>query len=180
MVNLILRLVKYELKRLFYMNKCKILILSLIIVLLFSSSAFGLTSSTYGSLLQNNNNANTLISYASNYDSFFDAEYVVYQGAQYDYYIVWGDLSLDGSTLRGSDVEYIMYYREGAVGSYDYKFRYSSDDSFSLNIADSVVSNVTGAGGDSVLYNQLYFYDYGLLILTLIGGFLFAKLLLRR
>lgn len=162
------------------MNKKFILCLVLVLILSFSTVAFGLSGSTYAALSQSSTNAQNLISYASNYNTFFNSEYVCYQGEQYQYYIVWGDLDFNNGVVSGTDVEYVMYYREGVQGNYVYTYSYNTDDKFSLNIDDSVVTNIQGAGGDSVLYNQLYFYEYGILLLAMSVGFLFARLIIRR
>lgn len=162
------------------MRKSIIICLVVILIFSFTTVSFAFSGDTYASLSQSSTNAQNLISYASNYNSFFNSEYVCYQGNQYEYYIVWGDLELNDGVVSGTEVEYVMYYREGTQGSYVYSFRYSSDDSFSLNISDSVVTNIQGAGGDSVLYNQLYFYEYGVLLLAMAVGLLFARLIIRR
>ena len=126
---------------------------------LFALPCSALSHSTYSGLSQNNSNVTNLISMALNYDNFLESKYVVYQSGQYDYYIVWGDLYINGSGNIVSDAEviYIRYYRTGSGTNYYYEYLPGTDSSFNLTPYDMIVTNVGGIGMQSQLFRE---YDY--------------------
>lgn len=154
----------------------------LVSLLIVSSTAFSFaySGSTSVGLSQNNSTVQNLISYASNYDGFYNADYVVFQDEQYSYYIVWGDLTVANDIVSGVNVDSIHYYRSGSVGDYEYNYIHSVESTFQLFVNDSVVTSIKGLGGSSSLYSQLKFYHYGLYLIIFAVGFLFANLLIHR
>lgn len=91
---------------------------------------------------------------ALNYDNFLESKYVVYQSDTYDYYIVWGDLSLNdnGQVVSEGDVVYIRYYRTDNYNSYEYIP--GIDSSFTLTVYDMIVTNIGGIGMQSQLFRE--------------------------
>lgn len=148
------------------------------VFLLFSLPCSALTfSSTYSDLTSTSSQVTNLINYAMNYDTFIASDYVCFRPTQYDYYIVWGDLYLNGSTVSSSnEVEYIRYYREATYG--DYKYEYGTAANFSLSSAFINTSNIDTYGFSSSVHNT-YYFEYvikGLLILLV--AFVFGKFLI--
>lgn len=153
----------------------------LICVLILSvSSVFAYSGSTYTGLSQSNSTVQNLISYAANYEGFYDKDYVVYQDGNYSYYIVWGDLTSANDVVSGVNVDCIHYYRSGSAGSYEYNYTHSVESTFQLVVNHSVVTSISGIGGASSLYHQLKFYHFGLYLIVFITGFIFASLLIHR
>lgn len=139
------------------MMKNKIItILCVVLVLIFSAfPCFALSHSTYSDLAQNNSTVQNLLSYAMNYSSFAESDFVVYCSAQYTYYIVWGDLAASGNKVTSSeDINYIEYSRD-SLNQYSYKVSSSSD--FTLNINNVITSNIDGVGMRSQIYED---YEY--------------------
>lgn len=134
-------------------------------------------SSTYSDLTSTSSQVTNLINYAMNYDSFISSDYVCFRSNQYEYVIVWGDLDLNGLTVRSEgSVEYIRYYRTSTLNEYNYD--YGTDSSFSLSSSHINTSNIDSYGFSSSVHNQ-YYHEYiirGLLIL--IVAFVFCKFLL--
>lgn len=158
--------------------KFRIIFVLIAVFLLFSLPCSALTfSSTYSDLTSTSSQVTNLINYAMNYDTFIASDYVCFRPSQYEYYIVWGDLDLNGSTVSSSkEVEYIRYYRESTYGEYNYD--YGSDSSFSLSSSYINTSNLDTYGFSSSVHNT-YYYQYvvhGLLVL--IVAFVFGKFLI--
>lgn len=154
-----------------------------VVLILVSSSTvlcFAYSGNTSVSLSQNNSTVQNLISYAANYDGFYDSDYVVYQDEQYSYYIAWGDLTVANDVVSGVNVDCIHYYRSGSSGSYEYNYTHSVESTFQLVVNHSVVTSIAGLGGASSLYNQLKFYHFGLYLIVFITGFMFSSLLIHR
>lgn len=159
----------------------KFFLVALVVVCLFCSFctvSYAYSASTYSDLAQSATNANNLLAYAYNYDSFEGSDFVIAQIGQYEYRIFWGDLNYNGSSVSGSKVEYIQYVREGSGYDYQYYYRYGTDDTLSLSINNLVVSNIDKLGSVSSLYEQLHFQDNQHYIIIFFGALLFACLLL--
>ena len=152
------------------MKYLKISICFIVVISMFCVNAFALTSSTYGDLSATSSQSQNLLSYAMNYDSFLYSDYVIYQGAQYSYYIVWADkLEYSNGKVTGSNVEYISYIRNGSGYDYHYNYDYGTDSSFTLNVSHMTISNVQGLGLKSEYYTSFldshfnkYFIVFGL------------------
>lgn len=137
--------------------KNKIIFVFITILLLFSLAlpCFALSHSTYSDLAQNNSTVQNLLSFAMNYDSFAESDYVCYCSAQNTYFIVWGDLFVNGNKVTSSeDINYIKYSRD-TLNQYSYEVSSSSD--FTLNINNVITSNIDGVGMRSQIYED---YDY--------------------
>lgn len=135
------------------MKFIKILICCVCLVSVFTVNCFALSSGTYSDLASTSSNVTNLINYAMSYDTFITSDYVVYQSAQYEYYIVWGDLTYNGTQVQGSDINYISYIRSGS--GYDYTYSYSSgtDTNFTLIVSHIVTSNIPELGFTSSVYH---------------------------
>lgn len=108
-----------------------------------------------------------LLNYAINQDSnFLEKDYVIFRDSQNSYYIVWGDLLYSSSSVTGTDVLFIRYYRpDGTTNTYTYQV--GSDNSFTLsNINYLVTSNIDGLGISSPTYNT-YHYEHKSMILSI-------------
>lgn len=158
--------------------RSKIFIFISVLCIVFSATVFSFAStySTYNTVSQSSSNAQNLISYASNYEGFFDSDYVIAQTGQYEYILAFGELEGDSSYLNG-DVSIIRYSR-GTDNQYQYYF--SNDSDFHLSINDGVVSSLAEVGSSSSLYSQLHFYHYAKYFLILIVALFFARLWVRR
>lgn len=159
------------------MKFLKIFLCSILIVTVFTMSAFALSSSTYGDMNVTSTQTQNLLSLAMNYDSFLMSDYVIYQSEQYSYYIVWTDkLNVSSNTVSSEgSVEYIRYYRNGSTGNYSYSYDYGTDSTFRLTANHQTVSNVEGLGFKSELwqsfkdsYNRRYFQIFGMAALLVI------------
>lgn len=130
-------------------------------IVLFSVSplCFAYSASTYADLAQSSTQANNLISYAENYKSFQNSDFVVSQVGQYEYRIFWGDLKYNGLSVSGNEIEYLQYVREGSGYDYTYHYNYGNESTLSLSIDNLVVSNIPELGSSSVLFEQFNFYD---------------------
>ncbi len=154
------------------MKFLKISLCCIIVFVLFTANCFALSASTYADLAQSSTQVQNLISYAHSYNSFINSDFVVFQSGQYNYYIFWGDLNYNGSSVTASEAECISYYREGS--GYDYQYRYSYDDSenLSLTVNNLVVSNVDELGSSSALYEEFKSYNrdkaFGIFILAVL------------
>lgn len=132
----------------------------------------------YGNVTSTSSTANDLVNYAINYDTFLNSDFVIFQNGQYEYYIVWGDLTSTTNKITGSEVEFIKYYRDNASSGYNYTTYYAhgTDSSFTLNLNNySVVSNI-GIGFTNETYRIYKFNDNTIKLLILLTGFIFAIL----
>lgn len=160
-------------KRVFCITFCFILIFVFFVV---PCSAISF-SSTYSDLSYSSSTVNNLITYAMNYDSFLNREFVVFRPSQYDYYIVWGHLRLSGSSVTSTgQVEYIRYYRD-TYG--DYHYQYSTDTDFLLNSDNVNISNIDGYGFKSPTFSTFKFESDVLSISIFSLGFIFLIALCR-
>ena len=159
------------------MKFLKILLCSVIIISVFSVSAFALSSSTYGDLSSTSSQATNLMSLAMNYDTFLHSDYVIYQDAQYSYYIVWSEklTNSSGTVSSSGKVEYIHYSRSGSGTNYSYSYDYGTDSTFRLTANHQTVSNVQGLGFKSELWQSFrdsyytrYFQIFGMAALLVI------------
>ena len=133
-------------------------------------------SSTYSDVVQSSTQANNLIALALNYPSFFRSDYVVFSPNQYQYYIVWGDLSVSAGHVSSSgSVEYISYIR-GSDYTSTYTYHYDVSDSFSLYAPDVCTSNIDNFGMKSQFYDgfftnyitvQFFVFGFGSLLVIL-------------
>lgn len=161
-------------------NKFFVLILTFLFLISFSLPCFALSHNTYADLSQSNTTVQNLISHAVNCTSFKDSKYVVYTPAQNSYFIVWGDLSANGSVISSSnEVNYIEYSRDS---DYQYRYYYSTIDNFTLSVYDTVVTNLENIGMQSSLYDEYIFREKfsDFSILLLIISFLIFLFLLKR
>lgn len=116
----------------------------------------------YGTVSSTSSNANNLIYYAASFDSFNGADYVIFNDAQYSYYIVWGDLEKSNGVVGGSDVYFIHYYRtdtSGYTGTYEYESGNFTDFNLKLDSEYLTVSNIPEVGFISLVSEQLDFYE---------------------
>lgn len=154
------------------MKFLKISLCCIMIFVLFSVNCFALNASTYADLAQSSSQVQNLISYAHSFDSFINSDFVVFQSGQYSYYIFWGDLEYNGTSVTASEAECISYYREGS--GYDYQYHYVYDDSedLSLTVSNLVVSNIDELGSSSALYEEFRSYNrdkaFGIFILAVL------------
>lgn len=113
-------------------------------------------NSTYRDVSPSSSQASNLLALAQNYDTFKESDFVIFSDSQYSYYIVWSnDLSLSNGTVKGSNIEYIHYYREN---NYNYSYSYGKDSSFTLNSSYLVTSSIDGYGFVSLSNMQYYHY----------------------
>ena len=120
-----------------------------------------------------------LLSVAMSYDSFENADYVIFNDTDNSSYLVWGNLDVNGFVVTGEKVDYIRYYREAGEG-FDFTnyYQIGSDDSFLLNSDNRMcVSNLDNFGMTSVSYQEFKFYKdvTGLAVLGV--SILFATML---
>ena len=128
-----------------------VLVLVSVLVLPCSALSFG---STYSDVVQSSTQSNNLIAFALNYDSFLRSDYVVFCPNQYQYYIVWGDLSASSDMVTSSGaVEYISYIRGSDYNS-SYVYNYGTSNTFSLNSTNVCTSNIKSFGMKSEFYNN--------------------------
>ncbi len=159
--------------------KITVTVLVLISVLALPCSALSFNS-TYSDVVQSSTQANNLIALALNYPSFFRSDYIVFCPNQYQYYIVWGDLTVSAGNVTSSGaVEYISYIR-GADYNSNYVYHYDTSSNFSLYAPDVCTSNIDNFGMKSQFYDGFFtnyvtiqFYIFGLGVLMVI---LFLKL----
>lgn len=162
------------------MKKILLFLLSFVLLvsaMTFSSSALTV-SDTYSDVASTSSQAVNLVNYAMSYDDFINSDFVVFCDEQYSYYIVWSDeLSYDGSTVTGTDIQYIHYYRSGSSGSYSYSYQYGTDTSFGLSSSYVCTSNIDDFGFKSAVFEE-YYEQYELKwFLILIGSFLFVLMI---
>lgn len=124
------------------------------IIAVFSVNAFALSGTTYADLSQSSSTVQNLISYANNYDDFISSDYVVFQNGQYSYYIFWGDLEYNGTSVTASEAQCISYIREGSGYDYSYTYTYSDKQTLSLTVNHTVISNIDELGSSSALYEE--------------------------
>ena len=142
----------------------------------FSSAALTFNS-TYSDVTSTSSQAVNLVNFAMSYDDFVSSEYVVFCNEQYSYYIVWGDLSYNGTTVSGSDVQYLRYYRDGSGTSYQYTYQYGTDSSFNLTPSHICTSNIRNFGFSSSTYQEYkHYYDYSCFI-VFVGSVLLVFLI---
>ena len=159
--------------------KISVTVFLILSVLVLPCSALSFNS-TYADVLQSSSQANNLIALALNYPTFFRSDYVVFCPNQYQYYIVWGDLSVSAGYVTSSgSVEYISYIR-GSDYTSTYTYHYDVSDSFSLYAPDVCTSNIDNFGMKSQFYDGFFtnyvtiqFFVFGLGALLVI---LFLKL----
>ena len=163
-------------KKFFIFSFCLIVVFSIFVL---PCSALSINN-TYSDLPYNNSICNNLITYAMNYDSFLNSDFVVFRSSQYDYYIVWGNLRTSGSSvISDSLVEYIHYFRDGDIYNSEYKYQYGTDSDFLLN-SDSVnTSNIDGYGFKSPIFSTFEYENNVLNFFIFILGFLFILVLVR-
>lgn len=131
----------------------------------------------YDTLASTNSNAINLINYAMSYSSFRNADYVCFEAAENDFYIVWGDLKVaENESVSGSKVEYIRYFRSGSSGYTNY---YSYDagtfDTFNLAGSDYVyTTNLANGGFVSSLVGEYQLYNTITSFLILAVAIIFA------
>lgn len=160
------------------MKFLKILLCCVLIFAVFSLNAFAYSGSTYADLSQSSSNVQNLITYAYNFDSFLGSDYVVFQDAQYSYYIFWGDIKYEGSSVTSDEAEYIRYYREGSGTSYSYTYDHSEDVPLSLSVNKLVVSNIDELGSVSSLYEELNHNYRVLTLFVILLAFIFVIMVL--
>lgn len=151
-----------------------LLVLSLSI-LTFNTSA--LTVSTYSDVTNSTSQTTNLINCAIKYKSFNESKYVVFCDQQNSYYIVWGDLTYNGSKVSAAKVEYIHYYRPGGINT-SFEYQYGTDSSFSLTPDNMCVSNIDDFGMASTTYEQYKSDAEQLSLMILVGSFLFVMMLI--
>lgn len=119
----------------------------------------------YGDLSSTSSNTENLLLYAQNLDEgFFEKDYVIFRAAQYDFYIVWGDLEFSNNKVTGTDIQYVRYVRSDSM---IYSYQTGSDSTFTLsNVNYLVTSNVNGLGISSPVYNTML-YEYHIKLLSL-------------
>lgn len=163
------------------MRKILTILLSCLLLLsVFIFPASALNHSTYSDLSQNNSTVQNLISFAMNYNSFKDSKFVVYTSAQNMYFIVWGDLSVNGSVISSTDeINFVEYSRDTDM---QYTYKHSLSDNFSLSVNDTIVTNLKEIGMQSSLYDEYIFREKfsDFSILLLIFTFLIFLFILKR
>lgn len=147
----------------------KILTFSIVLSLCISCLAFNSSAltvnTTYSDVTSTSTQAVNLVNFAMSYDDFISSDYVVFCDAQYSYYIVWGDLSYNGTSVSGSDVQYLRYYRSGSGTSYSYTYDYGTDSDFKLTPSHMCTSNIRNFGFSSSTYQEYkHYYDYNCFI----------------
>lgn len=150
---------------------------SVCLFLSFSIVVNALSIDTYGHTASTNSNVINLINYAQSFDSFRNADFVVVQSDQYEYYIVWSDQLVYGSMVTGSDVEYIRYYRTGTTNN-QYTYVYDTDSNFTLDLNHVVTSNIADLGFTSAVYDTYQTNHNINSMLIFFGAFLFVIMLL--
>lgn len=158
-------------------NKFFVVLLTFILLFSFALPCFALNHSTYNDIAQNNSTVQNLLSFAMNYNTFKESDYVVYCNAQNSYFIVWGELIVSSNrVVSNEDIFYVSYIR-GTDNQYHYT--YSEDSSFILNVNDVVVSNIDGIGMQSQIYEEFdyrqNFYDFSVVVLVLLFVILLFK-----
>lgn len=153
-----------------------ILVLLSVFVLPCSALSF---SSTYSDVVQSSSQSDNLIGLALNYESFIDSDFVVFCPNQYQYYIVWGDLSASSNIVTSSGaVEYISYIRDSDYYA-SYVYDYGTSDSFYLNSSNVCTSNIESFGMKSEFFNNFYdSFIFNLFFIILIS-FVFIILLFK-
>lgn len=136
-------------------------------------------SSTYSDVYGTSTQAENLLNYAMNYDSFQSADFVIFNDEQYSYYIVWGkDFTYTDSTVVGSDVEYVRYYRAGSAGNYSYSYDKGTSDTFLLTYDNIITSNLSEVGVVSPTY-ETYEYHYNTTMLFVLAVSIVFAMMLR-
>lgn len=131
----------------------------LLLMVIFSMNAFALSNSTYTDLSSTSSQASNLLSYAMNFDNFLYSDFVIYQSAQYSYFIVWADKLTyeNGVVTSEGSIQYVSYVR--ADSSYNYNWQYGESADFTLSVNHMTISNVDGLGFKSSLFNEYIFFD---------------------
>ena len=162
----------------------KIIKITFIVLIILSVSVLPCSAlsfnSTYTDVVQSSTQANNLLALALNYPSFFRSDYVIFCPNQYQYYIVWGELTVSAGYVTSSEqIEYISYIRSTDYNS-QYVYHYDVSDSFSLYAPDVCTSNIDNFGMKSQFsdgffanYIHIEFCVLGLAVLIII---LFIKL----
>lgn len=156
----------------------KILTLSIVLTLfvgcLSLRSAALTVNSTYADVSSTSTQAVNLVNYAMSYSDFIESDYLIFCNEQNSYYIVWGSLNYDGSTITGTYVEYIRYYRTGTGTSNQYVYDYGTDTSFKLQPSHICTSNIENFGFSSTAYQQYKHYHYFEYFIIFSGSMLFV------
>lgn len=160
------------------MKFIKIAVVAVLMLCVLSVNSFAFSGSTYGDMASTSTNTQNLINFAINCDSFKNSDFVVFQSAQYSYYIMWGDLDYNGSSVTGSQVEYVQYVREGSGYDYAYQYNYGTEQTFTLSVNNVVVSNIEGCGMSSNIYRDYEYYRSYDLNTILFGGALLVIMIL--
>lgn len=130
---------------------------------------------TYSDVASTSSQANNLINYAMSYDDFLNSDFVIFCNAQNSYYIVWSDeLVYDGSIVKGTDIQYIRYYRSGTTGNNAYVYDYGVDSSFNLRSTYVCTSNIKDFGFRSAVFEDYYHQHIIKSFCILIASFLFV------
>lgn len=126
-----------------------------LIISVFTVSASALNLSAVNDLASTNTNVTNLINYASSYPNFYESDYVCFTDADYSYYIVWGDFTVNNGVVTGGDIQYLHYYRTNTSGYNNvYDYEYGEDNTFKLNINDHIItSNINNLGFSSSVYD---------------------------
>lgn len=160
------------------MKYIKVIVVSICLFAVLSVNALALNTSTYADIASSSSNAQNLLNFAMNFDSFKNSDYVIFQNAQYSYYIVWGDLTYNDTYVSANKINYVQYYREGSGYDYLYNYAYGTDNTFRLNVGNVVISNIEGLGMSSNLYRDYEYYQKTDLYVILFGGALLVIMIL--
>lgn len=142
----------------------------------FSSAALTVNS-TYSDVTSTSSQAVNLVNFAMSYEDFITSDYVVFCNEQNSYYIVWGELSYNGTTVSGSEVQYLRYYRAGSGVSYQYTYQYGTDTSFKLTPSHMCTSNIKNFGFSSSTYQDYKYMYNGTCFMVFVGSVLFVVLI---
>lgn len=160
------------------MKYIKISVVVVLLLCVLSVNALAFNGSTYGDMASSSTTTQNLLNFAMNFDSFKNSDYVIFQNAQYSYYIVWGDLTYNDTSVTANQINYVQYYREGSGYDYIYNYAYGTDNAFNLNVGNVVISNIEGLGMSSNLYRDYEYYQKTDLYVILFGGALLVIMIL--
>lgn len=107
-------------------------------------------SGLYSDIASGNSTAENLLLYAYNLDpNIVNQEYVIFCPERYNYYLVWGDLTLNGTDISGTDIQFVSYIRDDSM---IYSYSYGTDTTFSLTGINYLVTSNLPVGIGSPIY----------------------------
>lgn len=108
------------------------------------------------------------------------ADYVVFRGSQYEYMLVYGELTLSGKKIAGEDVDIVTVNTSSSYNSTQ-SLTFGIEPTFELNIGNSIIYSNLGdypviQGGVTKYEVQAFTYMCTVCMLVIMFLYLFKRL----